>query len=366
MAQFQRRSSKHKVALALQGGSHGAFTWGVLDRVIEDPDIEIVGVTGTSAGACNAVVLADGLLRGGPEQARRELRQFWESVGHALGSGTLITDSHSETAGYPPPEQTPPHTFWEMITRDLSPYDLNPLQLNPLRRLLEEVIDIESISRQDEFPVIVCATNARTARRRNFSNRDLSIDAVLASACLPHIFPAIIIDGDPYWDGGFTGNPAFTALIRRLPDCDLVIVRVDPVRRASLPQTPREIADRMVEIAFNSSFWLELSAMGIILKFVDERLLDRDRFGRIRFHAIEASDMIELFPHPDRLDDHAAFIAHLFRLGRITADAWLRDNRGDLGQRSTIDLQMLLPIEVAQILLPDEDADSPCNVTPVH
>jgi NTE family protein len=364
MADRNASKGKHRVALALQGGgSHGAFTWGVLDRILQEPDIEIIGVTGTSAGGCNAVVLADGLLRGGPERARAELRQFWESVGNAMGFGSLISFMSGQAAGEMPLEQTFAYSMWDMVSRNLSPYDLNPLQWNPLRDLLEAVVDIELLRSQTDFPVMVCATNARTARRRVFANHDLSIDAVLASACLPTIFPAIMIDGDPYWDGGFTGNPAFAALIRRLPKCDMLIVRIDPVYREAVPRTPREIADRVTEIGFNSCFWLELAAIGQILRFVDEGLLERERFGRILFHAIEASALIEKFPHSSKINNHAGFIQHLFELGSETADKWIAKNGDHLGERSTIDLQKLLPVEMD--VVPGWQKDSKSAEAPV-
>ena len=291
-------------------------------------------------------MLADGLLRGGPDQARKALRQFWESVGNAFGFGSLLSWLPGEVAGSLPLEQTPAYSMWDMLSRNWSPYDLNPLEWNPLREILKDVIDIRRLQSQDYFPVMVCATNARTARRRVFANHDLSIDAVLASACLPQIFPAVMIDGDPYWDGGFTGNPAFAPLIRRLPKCDLVIVRIDPVHRQLVPRNPREIADRVVEIGFNSCFWLELAALGLLLRFVEEGILERERFGRILFHAIEASALIEKYPHSSKINNHAGFLNHLFERGRETADDWLAENGIHLGEKSTIDLQKLLPPEM--------------------
>jgi NTE family protein len=336
---------RRKVALALQGGgSHGAFTWGVLDRMLEDQTIEIIGVTGTSAGAMNAVVLADGLLKGGPEQARRGLRAFWGAIGEMPGFASLLWPMSGESHAHLHLEQTPAYMAWDVLSRNLSPYDLNPFNFNPLRAPLTELIDFDRLRAEKDFHVMVCATNVLTSRRRVFRNEDISVDAVLASACLPQVFPAVEIDGEPYWDGGFSGNPAIVALVRRLPKCDMIIVRIDPIIRVTVPRTPREIHDRVTEISFNSTFWLELSALGVILKFVDEGLLDRERFGRIFFHAIEASSELEKIAASTKLDNSPAFLEFLFNLGRQTADAWFPLNGAAIGQRSTIDLQKLLPV----------------------
>ena len=338
-------SGRRKVALALQGGgSHGAFTWGVLDRILEEATIDIIGVTGTSAGAMNSVLLADGMVRGGPEEARRRLRQFWEAIGRMPGFATFLWPMSGESAATMHIEQTPAYLAWDMLSRNLSPYDLNPTNFNPLRGPLTELVDFDRIRAQEAFQVMVCATNACTSKRRVFTNKDISVDAVLASACLPQIFPAVEIDGEPYWDGGFTGNPAFVGLIRKLPKCDLVIVRIDPIHRPEAPRTPRDIHDRILEVSFNSTYWLELSALGVILKFVDEGLLDRERFGRILFHSIEASSVMEKFPGSSKINNYPALLQYLFDLGRKTADDWFAHHGAAIGQRSTIDLQALLPV----------------------
>jgi len=336
---------RRKVALALQGGgSHGAFTWGVLDRLLEDETIEIIGVTGTSAGAMNAVALANGLLKGGPEQARKGLRDFWEAVGKMPGFASLLWPMSGEDHARLRLEQTPPYIAWDLLSRNLSPYDLNPMNFNPLRGPLTELIDFDRLRAEKDFLVMVCATNVLTSRRRVFGNEDISVDAVLASACLPQVFPAVVIDGEPYWDGGFAGNPAMVGLIRKLPNCDLVIVRIDPIIRVTVPRSPREIHDRVTEVGFNTTFWMELSAIGVILKFVEEGLLDRERFGRILFHVIEASSELEKIASSTKLDNSPAFLEFLFNLGRDTADSWLALHGEEIGRRSTIDLQKLLPV----------------------
>ena len=336
---------RRKVALALQGGgSHGAFTWGVLDRLLEDDTIEIIGVTGTSAGAMNAICLADGLVDGGPEQARRQLRTFWEAIGKMPGLGSLLAWLPGATLAHMRVEETPTYVVLDSIRRNLTPEEFNPLRANPLRDLLGQLIDFDRLRARNEPIVQVCATSVETARRRVFSNEDISVDAVMASATLPDLFPAVEIDGEHYWDGGFSGNPALTGLIRRLPKCDLIIVRIDPVIRKVMPKTVRDIQDRVTELSFNTTFWMELSALGAILALVEEGELDRDRFGRIFFHAIEASDHLEKIPHSTKLNNAQPFLDYLFDLGRVTAAQWIARSGADLGRRSTIDLTKLLPV----------------------
>jgi NTE family protein len=336
---------RRKIALALQGGgSHGAFTWGVLDRILDDPTIEIVGVTGTSAGAMNAAVLADGLVRGGAKQGRVELRRYWEAVGAMNGFGSLFSGISGAAAAMTPLESIP--AYIEIMSRNLSPYDYPLSNVNPLRSLLTELIDFDRLRSQEEIQLIVSATNARTAQRRVFTNQDLSVDALLASACLPQLFRAVEIDGEPYWDGGWTGNPALVPLLRKMPDCDLIMVRVAPVSRPEVPRSLHDIFDRSTEIGFNSTFWLELGALAIVLRLVERGLLDRARFGRIRFHAIEASSIMEKFPMSSKQNNYPPLLEYLFDLGRQAGDAWIAEHGDALGERSTVDLEGMLPVNM--------------------
>jgi NTE family protein len=338
-AQRATAPGRRQVALALQGGgSHGAFTWGVLDRLLDDETIEIIGVTGTSAGAMNGAVLVDGLVRGGPKQARTELRRYWEAVGSMPGFGSYFSNMSGEQAVTTPLENVP--ACVEAVKKNSSPYDLPSANDNPTRRLLSELIDFDRLRSQQDIQLTVSATNARTARRRVFTNQDVSVDALLASACLPQFFCAVEIDGEPYWDGSLTGNPAFGPLLTKRPDCDLIIVRVDPVNRPEAPRSVRDIFSRTVEISHNSTFWLELGAIAVVLRFVDEA---RSPFGRARFHIIEASPIMEKFPMSSKLNNYSPMLEYLFNLGRQTGDAWIAQNGDALGQRSTLDVQQLLP-----------------------
>jgi NTE family protein len=339
-------SNRRKIALALQGGgSHGAFSWGVLDRLLQEPDIDIIGVTGTSAGAMNAVVLVDGLLRGGAEGARQRLRMFWESIGAMPGFGSLLWPLSGSAAAAVHLEQTPPYLAWDLVARNLSPYQLNPVNQNPLRAPLDALVDFKRLRAQKDVEVMVCATNVRTARRRTFSNADISADAVLASACLPDLFPAVQIDGEAYWDGGYTGNPALIPLFVKLPGCDVVMVRIDPVVRAEIPRTVREIHDRETEIAFNAASWTEMAAVGMLLALLEQGLLDRERFNRFRFHAVLSSEL-EQIPPSSKFNNYPPFLEHLFDAGRRTGEAWFKKHGAALGKQSTVNPQDLLQANV--------------------
>jgi NTE family protein len=216
---------------------------------------------------------------------------------------------------------------------------------NPLRAPLDALVDFKRLRAQKDVEVMVCATNVRTARRRTFSNADISTDAVLASACLPDLFPAVQIGGDAYWDGGYTGNPALLPLLVKLPGCDVVMVRIDPVVRDELPRSVRDIHDRVLEISFNAASWMEIAAVGMLLTFVEHGLLDRERFDRFRFHAVLSSDL-EKIPASSKLNNYPAFLEYLFNAGRRTAEAWFAEHGAALGKQSTINLQRLIQASV--------------------
>ncbi len=311
-------STIREVAVALQGGgSHGAFTWGVLDRLLEEPTLKITGATGASAGAMNAVILVDALVRAGTEEARRALRRYWAWIGKM------------------------PSAANSTVSPNASPYDLNPSNFNPLRELLTEMIDFERLRSQNALQVAVCATNVWSAKRRVFDNKDISVDAVLASACLPQMSPAVEIDGEPYWDGGWTGNPAIHDILNDMDVHDLIIVRIDPIVRKETPRTQNQILDRMIEISFNSTFFLELGAIALVLKLQDE---EGTLTGlRAFFHCIDAPPELTNLAASSKMNNDPAFLEELFHMGGQTAAAWLAENSAAVGQRSTFNLKALLP-----------------------
>jgi NTE family protein len=244
--------------LALQGGgSHGAFTWGVLDRLLEEPWLRIAGISGTSAGAMNAAVLADGWVDGGAEGARAALEKFWQRVSRAAAFSPLQRSPLDRLLGRWTLDTSPAYVFMDLMSRVLSPYALNPLDLNPLRRILAESIDFSRLA-TSPIKLFITATSVRTGRGRIFRNAEITAEVLLASACLPTMFRAIEIDGEPYWDGGFTGNPTITPLVRETDAHDSILVQINPRERSETPRTAADILNRLNEISFNSPLMKEL------------------------------------------------------------------------------------------------------------
>jgi NTE family protein len=343
----RNRQRKIPVELALQGGgAHGAFTWGVLDRLLEDPCIEFSGISGTSAGAINAVVLASGLAAGGRDGARSALRDFWTRVADSGRGGALGMDFLKAFLGNWSFGISPMQIYLDMVGRMVSPYQFNPFNLNPLRDILAQSVDFERIRRNDSPRVYVAATNVRTGRTRLFTDDSLSADAVMASACLPMLFHAVEIDGEPYWDGGYTANPAVLPLIERCASADLVIVQINPVDRPALPTRASDIGDRINEISFNSSLLREMQSIALLKKLIRDEVqpehLYRDtlfaQVDRLRTHRIHGDAALAELGASSKLDTGGTFLAQLFEIGRGAADAWLAYHRKDLGRRSSLDL----------------------------
>lgn len=342
--QRKRGASRPKqIALALQGGgSHGAFTWGVLDRLLEEPSLEIVAVSGTSAGAMNACVLAHG-LRGGAAVAREALRGFWESLGRTPGFATLRGSWMQATREWHL-DNAPFFQWFNFWAQMLSPYQFNPFNIHPLRPLIEHIDFAALRSDPDAVRVFVGTTNVRTGRRRVFDNRELSADVLLASACLPLLFQAVEIDGEGYWDGGYTGNPAIEPLYQVTTATDLIVVGINPLSRDTLPRTAREIADRIDEVSFNSSFMLELSTIAFIDQLLDSKALDPSRFRPLLLHGIDGGAKLGKLGASSKMNNHPAFLRYLHGYGRAAADAWLESHLREVGRRSTVDLAELAPL----------------------
>jgi NTE family protein len=341
-----RRKPKPKpvrLDLALQGGgSHGAFTWGVLDRLLEDEGLHFSGVSGTSAGALNAAVLATGLAEGGRAGARAALRAFWADVGaqHSPWQGGCF----GRWGGAAPAlesfnlDRNPFYAWSQQWLRWASPYQFNPLGSNPLRAVVERHVRPQALAR-GELAVFVTATAVRTGRPRVFDRADLSIDALLASACLPQLFRAVEIDGEPYWDGGYSGNPALWPLIYATDALDLVLVKINPLERPDTPDTPEEIADRVNEITFNAGLVGELRAIGFVSRLVAEGRLDGGDYKNLRLHMMADDAGLAPLKASSKLNTEPSFLEALHALGLAAADRWLAAHRADLGVRATLDLR---------------------------
>jgi NTE family protein len=329
------------IDLALQGGaSHGAFTWGVLDCLLEDASLRFAGISGTSAGALNAAVLATGLARGGNPGARDALREFWRDVSR---SGACFGAVPSAGAGFGasplwPGTSWTPAAFFGAWARSFSPYEFNPLDLNPLRDAVRRHVD-EAALRGDGPKLFVTATAVRTGQPRVFSGAALSIDALLASACLPHLFRAVTIDGEAYWDGGYSGNPALWPLIYGTVEADLLLVKTQPLQRAATPQTALAIADRASEIGFNSVLVAEMRAIAFVKRLLAEQRVERGRYKDLRLHLVTDEDGLGALDAASKLDTSWDFLESLWRMGRAAAERWLGEHRAAVGLRSSYDIE---------------------------
>jgi NTE family protein len=337
-------SGRNRIALALQGGgSHGAFTWGVLDRLLEEPSLEIVAVSGTSAGAMNAGVLADG-LRGGATAAREALRGFWEALGRTPGFASL-RGAWMEASREWHLDNSPLFLWFNFLMQMFSPYQLNPFNIHPLRPLIEHIDFAALRSDPDAINVFIGATNVRTGRRRVFDNRELSTDVLLASACLPQMFQAVEIDGEGYWDGGYTGNPAIVPLYQVTSATDLIVIGINPLFRDKLPRSARDIADRIDEISFNSTFMLELSTIAFIDELLETGALDARRFRPLLLHGIDGGAKLGKLGASSKMNNHPSFLRYLHGYGRDAADEWLKNHLHEIGKTSTVDLTALTPLQ---------------------
>jgi len=343
----QRRSSRtgaesKTIALALQGGgSHGAFTWGVLDRLLEEDGLKIEAISGASAGAMNAVVLASGYLEGGPEAAKAALAKLWQSVAEIgrlapHGSNPLAHLLGGEIGDWLS------GSGLQFLTRLASPYQLNPLDLNPLRGLMEELVDFDRLRRNRRIRLFVSATNVHTGSPRLFANRELSSDVLLASSCLPSMHRAVEIDGAYYWDGGFTANPAIFPLIRHADCADIVTVHIDTQGHPGLAVTGHEISNRLERIMTNAPLLREIQTIADLRTLADpDSKFGRRLRGLALHHILPPEDMTQ-FETSSKLNVDWSFLARLRDIGRSTAEDWLLENSGRIGTGSAATLESSL------------------------
>ena len=329
------------VDLALQGGgAHGAFTWGVLDRLLEEPSLRIEGISGTSAGAMNAAVLVAGLAAGGAEGARAQLGVFWKSVSRAALLSPLRRSPLDVLLGTWTLDTSPVFLTLDLMARIFSPYDLNPQGANPLRDILADCIEFERLAAAP-VKLFVTATNVHTGRGRVFRNAELNPDVLLASACLPTLFQAIEIEGEPYWDGGYAGNPTITPLIRECVSNDTILVQVNPIERPGTPRSAREIINRVNEVSFNATLLKELRMIAVLRQVADPGNSEGARWAGMRIHRIASAAMTEL-GYSSKLNAEWDFLCMLRDEGRHCAESFLEQHRADLGTRSTLNLDSSL------------------------
>ena len=327
--------------LALQGGgAHGAFTWGVLDALLEDSAFTFEGVSGTSAGAMNALCLAHGLMTGGRDGARETLTRFWTSV---------AASSPFSSGGEANPGMAQAMKLMLQWTNHLSPEQLNPFDLNPLRDILDEQFDFARLRRDSPVRLFIAATHANSGKLRLFRNHELSVDTLLASACLPTIHRTIVIDGEPYWDGGYSANPAVFPLVYQCTSPDILLVLLTPLRYTEKPVSAEEIRLRLLELSFNSTFLREMRMFAHLREEVRTSWLPKwlpggrieHRIGQLRFHAITADALLGDLPAGSKLTVNLPFFERLRDSGREHAQNWLHEHRGSVGKNGTLELGQL-------------------------
>jgi NTE family protein len=329
------------VDLALQGGgSHGAFTWGVLDRLMDEPWLRIDGISGTSAGAMNAVVLAGGFTADGPAGAKAALDAFWRRVADQARFSLIRRSPMDVFLGRWTLDTSPFYLAFDLASRVFSPYDLNFAGANPLRQVLAESVDFAQVA-SSPIRLFVTATNVRTGRGRVFRNAELTPDVLLASACLPTLFHAIEIDGEPYWDGGYSGNPTITPLVRECQSQDTLLVAVNPVERPGTPRSAREILDRLNEVSFNATLLKELRMIALLRQVADPGSSEGRNWADMRIHLIASKALVELGAS-SKFNAEWDFLCMLRDEGRRAAEAFLTTDSKNIGKCSSMDLDILL------------------------
>ncbi len=335
----RHHKGRKRVNLALQGGgAHGAFTWGVLERLIGDTRLFIDGLSGTSAGAMNAVVFTDGFVRGRQQGAIAALNTFWSRVSKGALVSTAMMQAISPMRGSWNMDDTPGFQMLDAITRMFSPYQLNPLDLHPLRDILNELVDFDGLRRRTEIKLFVAATNVRTCKLKVFRTPEITVESLLASACLPILFRAVEIKGESYWDGGYMANPAITPLINECVSKDVIIVQVNPMNRPHVPSTAREILNRVNEISFNSTLVREMNGIATVSRLLEAGRAEGSGYARVNFHMIEAEDAMSGLGTSSKFNADWGFLTYLHDLGMKTAERWLADHFDAIGNESTLDM----------------------------
>jgi NTE family protein len=337
-----------KINLALQGGgAHGAFTWGVLDHLLADGRLAIEGISGASAGAMNAIMLADGLARGGPQEARKRLAEFWRAASLSGNLPPLQRAVVDRMLSFLPVEGTPVQIWLDALSHLYSPYDVNPLNINPLRDVIERFVDFEAVRNCKTLQLFISATNVHTGRLHVFSRDKISAQAIMASACLPLLFRAVEIDGVPYWDGGYLGNPVIFPFFRSTDTEDVLVVQINPLVRHTVPTSAQEIMSRVNEITFNSSLLSEFRAIEFVARLIDQRRLPRGKgpgqYRRINMHRIVLDGEGKAFTAASKLSNDYEFFEMLRDHGRRAARRFLDEHFNDIGVKSTVDLRADLP-----------------------
>lgn len=338
-----REEAPKAVDIALQGGgSHGAFAWGALERLLDDRSLQIEGISGTSAGAMNAAVLAQGMVEGGRDGAKAALHRFWRRISRAALMSPFQRTPLDRALGRWSLDTSPTYLMADTLSRFMSPYVAGrfTMELNPLRAILEDMLDFEAIA-AGPIKLFVTATDVKTGRGRIFRNHDLSVDALLASACLPSMYAPVEIDGAFYWDGGYAGNPTITPLVRECDSRDTILVQINPVERQDVPKMAREIINRVNEISFNAPLLKELRMIAVLRSVADAGTGEGRRWAEMRLHRI-SNDVMTRLDASSKLNAEWAFLEMLRSEGFSAADAFIQSCGPQIGACSSFDFASLV------------------------
>jgi NTE family protein len=330
-----------KINLALQGGgAHGAYSWGVLDRLLEEKDVEIEGISGTSAGAINAAVLIQGYMEGGREGAQKKLETFWRKVSDANRFGPWQKNPVERFwSGRWNMDNSPLYQWYDAMTHFYSPYETNPMNINPLSDILNEILDFKAMRRHEKIKLFVTATHVESGQARIFRCHEIDNEVLLASACIPFLFQAVEIGGEQYWDGGYMGNPAIWPLIYHCEVEDVVLVQINPIRREEKLKSATQIMDRLNEITFNSSLIAEMRAIDFVSRLLHEGRLDHERYKDMRIHLIYSGEHMHDLNASSKMNADWDFLLYLKEIGRKTAEEWLKRDWKKVGVQSTVDIR---------------------------
>ncbi|GHU11539.1 alpha/beta hydrolase [Alphaproteobacteria bacterium] len=331
---------KKRISIAMQGGgAHGAYTWGVLDRLLQEKDLVVEGVSGTSAGGMNAVATAQGIIQGGNEGGRQLLDKYWHVMSDAGRSSIFKPGVLDILANKYTMHNSPGFLMFDFISKIMSPYQMNPSGADPLKDLINKLFDFDVLKDDDSVKVFLTATHVYTGKLKMFGNKDLSAEALLATACLPTIHAAVMVKGEYYWDGGFIGNPAIFPLINECNTADVMIIKLNPTHRNRLPTTAAEIGDRLNEITNNTSIVREMRAMHFITRLIDEGIIEKGKLKRMHVHLIEDEEVFQDLGWSSKLNTDIGFLEHLRDAGRKSADKWLGRNYHKIGYETTADVE---------------------------
>lgn len=331
-----------KVNLALQGGgAHGALAWGILDAMLEDGRIEVEGFTASSAGTMNALAYAQGMHEGGRDGARAKLEEFWWEISKAGAIFSPVHGNPMDRMFGGSGENPMAYFMFDTMTRMFSPYQFNPLDINPLKDVLAKTIDFDKIRACNKLKLFISATNVRSGKVKIFKTDDVTLDVALASSCLPFLFKAVEIDGEYYWDGGYTGNPALYPLFYQTESNDIILIHLNPLYREEIPTTAPAIMNRLNEVSFNDSLLKELRAIAFVKKLIEHDMIKdeyKHMYKDLLVHPVRADDMMKEFSITSKFDTDWDFLVKLRDAGREGMKAWLEDHFDNIGKRASVDL----------------------------